>query len=41
MAVPDNLHKKIAAETIENGLHGLVVKPLALTLKEVLELIEM
>lgn len=41
VAVPDNLHRKIAGCTIENGLHTLVVKPLAPTTQEVIELIEL
>lgn len=40
VVVPDNLHKKIADYAIKAGLHVLVVKPLAPTLKEVQELIE-
>lgn len=40
VVVPDNLHREIAGVTIEEGLHTLVVKPLASTLKEVRELIE-
>jgi len=39
VAVPDNLHKKVAACAIKNGLHTLVVKPLVPTVKETLELI--
>lgn len=39
VAVPDNLHRVIASRTIGRGLHTLVVKPLAPTLKEVKELI--
>jgi len=41
VAVPDNLHRKVAGCTIENGLHTLVVKPLAPTVQEVIELIEL
>jgi len=41
VVVPDNLHRKVAGETIENGLHTLVVKPLAPIIKEVEELIEL
>lgn len=41
VVVPDNLHKKIAEDTIKNGLHTLVVKPLAPTVQEVIELIEL
>lgn len=41
VVVPDNLHRKVAGEAIENGLHTLVVKPLAPTVKEVIELIEL
>jgi predicted dehydrogenase len=40
VVTPDNLHRKIAGDAIENGLHSLVVKPLAPTVKEVIELIE-
>lgn len=39
IVVPDNLHREIAGAAIEAGLHTLVVKPLAPTLKEVIELI--
>jgi predicted dehydrogenase len=39
IAVPDNLHRKIAGDVIGKGLHTLVVKPLAPTTKEVKELI--
>ena len=41
VVVPDNLHRKIAGDCIANGLHTLVVKPIAPTLKEVNELIEL
>ena len=41
VVVPDNLHRKIAGDCIANGLHTLVVKPLAPTLNEVNELIEL
>lgn len=41
VVVPDNLHRKIAGCTIENGLHTLVVKPLAPTVQEVIALIEL
>lgn len=41
VAVPDRLHRKVAGCTIENGLHTLVVKPLAPTEQEVIELIEL
>ena len=40
VVVPDNLHRQITGYAIENGLHTLVVKPLAATLNEVRELIE-
>lgn len=40
VVVPDNLHREIAGLAIKEGLHTLVVKPLAPTLKEVRELIE-
>lgn len=39
--VPDNLHSEIAGYAIKNGLHTLVVKPLAPALKEVIELIRL
>lgn len=39
VVVPDNLHREVAGAAIEGGLHTLVVKPLAPTLKEVTELI--
>ncbi len=41
VAVPDNLHVEIASATIRAGIHTLVVKPLAPTLKEVNELISL
>lgn len=41
VVVPDNLHRKVAGDTIRHGLHTLVVKPLAPTIKEVMELIEL
>jgi predicted dehydrogenase len=41
VVVPDNLHRKVAGDAIENGLHTLVVKPLAPTLKEVEDLIDL
>ncbi len=41
VVVPDNYHREVAGEAIEGGLHTLVVKPLAPTLKEVYELIEL
>lgn len=40
VAVPDNLHKDVAASAVREGLHTLVVKPLAPTLKEVRDLID-
>ncbi len=40
IAVPDNLHKEIAISAIQEGLHTLVVKPLAPTLEEVRALME-
>ncbi|MCQ9206937.1 MAG: Gfo/Idh/MocA family oxidoreductase [Omnitrophica bacterium] len=40
VCVPDNLHGEIAYFAAENGLHTLVVKPLAPTLEEVRALIE-
>jgi len=39
IAVPDDLHREIAGAAIEKGLHTLVVKPLAPSLKEVNELL--
>jgi len=41
VVVPDNLHREIAGSAIANGLHTLVAKPLAPTLNEVVELIEL
>lgn len=41
VVVPDNLHRDIAGDTISNNIHTLVVKPLAPTIKEVVELIEL
>lgn len=41
VAVPDNLHKEVAAAAIKEGLHTLVVKPLVPTVKEAWELIEL
>jgi len=41
VVVPDDLHRTVAGYAIENGLHTLVVKPLAPTIKEVFELIEL
>lgn len=39
VAVPDNLHKGVVAVSMREGLHTLVVKPLAPTLGEARELI--
>ena len=41
VAVPDHLHREIAGDTVGNNIHTLVVKPLAPTVKEVVELIEL
>jgi predicted dehydrogenase len=41
VVVPDNLHRIISGDTIINDIHTLVVKPLAPTVKEVFELIEL
>ena len=41
VVVPDNLHRKIAGDTVSNNIHTLVVKPLAPTVNEVVELIEL
>lgn len=41
IAVPDNMHKEIAGYMIDEGVHVLVVKPLAATVKEVVKLIRM
>jgi len=41
IAVPDKLHKELAAYAIKNNLHVLVVKPLAPTLREVKELVKL
>jgi len=40
IATPDHLHREMAGAAIEADLHTQVVKPLAPTLKEVLELID-
>jgi len=39
VVVPDDLHRTVAGYAVENGLHTLVVKPLAPTIKDTLELI--
>lgn len=41
VVVPDHLHREVAGLAIENGLHTLVVKPLAPTLEEARQLIEL
>jgi len=41
VVVPDDLHRTVAGYAVENGLHTLVVKPLAPTIKETLEMIEL
>jgi len=41
VAVPDKLHKDVASEAIEQGLHTLVVKPLVATVKDALELVRL
>ena len=41
VVVPDDLHRTVAGYAVENGLHTLVVKPLAPTIKDTLELIEL
>ena len=41
VVVPDNLHKEVTEYSMGNGIHTLVVKPLAPTVKEVNELIEL
>lgn len=41
ISVPDNLHTEISADVIKSGVHPLVVKPLAPTLKEAQYLIEL
>lgn len=41
IATPDHLHREMARTTIEAKLHTMVVKPLAPTVKEVFELIEL
>lgn len=41
VVVPDHLHRTVAGYAVENGLHTLVVKPLAPTIKETLELVEL
>jgi len=40
IAVPDEVHKKVATSLINHGIHTLVTKPLAPTLKDVNELIK-
>jgi len=39
IVVPDHLHRKMAGDCLESGLHTLVVKPLTTTVKEAKELI--
>ncbi len=39
VVVPDNLHRDIAGDAISGNIHTLVAKPLAPTVKEVVELI--
>lgn len=39
VVVPDDLHRTVAGYAVEKGLHTLVVKPLAPTIKETLELV--
>ena len=41
IATPDHLHREMAGAAIEAGLHTQVVKPLAPSLKELLELIDL
>jgi len=41
VVVPDHLHRKVAGDCLKAGAHTLVVKPLAPTVKEVKELIEL
>jgi len=41
IAVPDDLHRELAGAAIKEGIHTLVVKPLAPTLKEVAELVKL
>jgi predicted dehydrogenase len=41
VAVPDDFHREVAGYAIEKGLHTLVVKPLAPTVREVKELIDL
>jgi predicted dehydrogenase len=41
VVVPDNLHKEVTEYSMGNGIHTLVVKPLAPTVKEVNELIDL
>ncbi len=41
IVVPDDYHSKVAGDVIGNGLHALVVKPLAPTYREVCDLIEL
>lgn len=41
ISVPDNLHTEISTDVIKSGVHPLVVKPLAPTLKEAQTLVEL
>ena len=41
ISTPDDLHRQMAEATIRAGLHTLVVKPLAPTLQEVRELVDL
>lgn len=41
VVVPDHLHASIAAEVIRSGIHLLMVKPLAPTLAEALQLVDL
>ena len=41
VVVPDEMHSKVAGDSISGGLHTLVVKPLAPTLREVIKLVEL
>ena len=41
VVAPDHLHSSITADTVRAGVHSLVVKPLAPTLREANDLVEM
>ena len=41
VVVPDHMHRDMTGDTVGNNIHSLVVKPLAPTIAEVIELIEL